>query len=293
MKDEQQQNEAIDQDLLETQDSGHSFVTLILIVLVIFVLAGGGWYFYKTFRNKNYDEVVVVAADTDEIKAQPLDPGGMVVDNMDKDIYNTIDKNYKEKEKAEVLLPPAEEPIDKKELLIAQMSPPVKKMDEPAEEPKAVPMAVTEPEMELAKQVVEQPKKHLVVSKPAPKEEKVEEVKVSASVHVAKDSEDFIKPVAVKTAKVKPDMVKKKDQFYKVQIASFKSASDAEKEWKLLLKKHPSLLGGYQRFIVSKDIEEKGVFHRLQVGPFDMENDAKKACSQFKNAGINCFIIKP
>jgi cell division protein FtsN len=289
MKNEQQQNEAIDQDLLETQGGGHGFVTLILIVLVIFVLAGGGWYLYKTYRNKNYDEVVVVAADKDEIKAQPLDPGGMVVDNMDKDIYNTIDKNYKEKEKLEVLLPPAEEPVDKKELLIAQMSPPVKEMDEkPVEKPHPVPVVFTPLEMEIARQVTEKPKKH-VVAPPAVQEE----VKIDAPVHVAKDSEEFIKPVTVKTAKAKPGIVKKKDKFYKVQIASFKSTSDAEKEWKILSKKHPSLLGEYQRFIVSKDIEGKGLFYRLQVGPFDMENDAKKACSQFKNVGMNCFIIKP
>lgn len=289
MKNEQEQNEAIDNDLLEERGHGRSFVTLILIVVMIFIVAGGGWYFYKTYRNKNYDEVVVVAADQDEIKVQPLDPGGMVVDNMDKDIYNTIDKNYKEKEKAEVLLPPSEEPVDKKEVLIAQMSPSVKEMDKkPVEEPNIVPVAVAVPEVEKEKQVIEQPKESVIVS-PLVKEE----LTASVPVRMIKESEDFIKPVAVKTSKAKPAIVKKKDQFYKVQIASFKSASDAEKEWKILLKRYPNLLGEYQRFIVSKDIEGKGVFHRLQVGPFDMESDAKKACLQFKSVGMSCFIIKP
>ena len=301
----EQPKEIMDEELFEERTKSYSIVTLSIIILVSIGLMIAAWYIYKSYQTKNYDEVVVVSADQDEIKVQPSDPGGMVVNNMDKDDYDTIDKNRNKTEKAEILLPPAEEPINKKDLLLANMSPAVKKLEElpvanePApvaqaaptpvvkiEEPKALVMAKEEPKVITASPKAEEKKSiksTMVIKAPVvePKEELTEK------------TEEYIKPVTKKDPKSKPQFAKKLDKFYKVQIASFKSVSEAEREWKNMSKRFSKILDGYQYYIVSKDIEGKGIFQRLQVGPFESESDAKKACSSFKDAGMNCFIIKP
>lgn len=309
---ETQPNNEIDEILFEEQTKSYSILTLSIIIVASIGLIVGAWYIYKSYQNKNYDEVVVISADQDEIKTLPLDPGGMVVNNMDKDVYNTIDKNYKNNEKVEVLLPAAEEPINKKELLLAEMSPPVKQIDAtspapvvpaapaapaaPDNKPEVVESPVTiEPKQKIAepaiksKPVIEQPQ--------APAKKKLEAKEAPTAIaqnsKSEEDSEEYIKPVTAVESKNKAKFASKPENFFKVQIASFKSVSDAEKEWKILTRKHPKILSSYQRYIVSKEIEGKGLFQRLQVGPFESESAAKKACSQFKEVGINCFIIKP
>lgn len=329
---QKEQNEIIDEELFEEQTKNYSIVTLSIIILVSIGLMLGAWYIYKSYQTKNYDEVVVVSADDDEIKTQPADPGGMVVKNMDKDIYDTIDKNRKTNDKAEVLLPPAEEPIDKKDLLLADMSPSVKKLenspakvkDEPIvtptkkvekEEPvvtpkeveKATPVVAPKEEVPQTPMVPTPPKPKVVVEEsPTPKVQperstvtmkapvmKPAEPKKTAPKVEPKKTEEYIKPVTKKESKNKPKFVQKADNSYKVQIASFKSVSDAERSWKSMSKRYSSVLKGYKHYVVSKDIPGKGIFQRLQVGPFKNKDAAQKACADFKDAGMNCFVIKP
>lgn len=313
-----EQNEIIDEELFEEQTKNYSIVTLSIIILVSIGLMIGAWYIYKSYQTKNYDEVIVVSADDDEIKTQPADPGGMVVKNMDKDIYDNIDKHNKKTDKAEVLLPPAEEPIDKKDLFLADMSPAVKKLDQAAEVIKEESVDVIAPAQEtttteaayeekLPEETVPDVthgKPEVVISSSEVNSEKPTETinvpvikpadpkKVEAKV-MPKKTEEYIKPVTKKESKKKLEFVSKSDNSYKVQIASFKSVSDAEKSWKSMSKKYSNVLKGYKHYIVSKDIPGKGIFQRLQVGPFKDKELAQKACADFKDAGMNCFVINP
>lgn len=324
-------NEIIDEELFEEQTKSYSIITLSIIILVSIGLMLGAWYIYNSYQTKNYDEVVIVAADDDEIKVQPADPGGMIVKNMDKDIYDNIDKNRKINNKAEVILPPAEEPIDKKDLLLADMSPAVKKLNEtpenkkeepitipPKETKKETPVVITTKEVAKASPAVTTkvesrekatptpPKPKSIETPLDPKEEikkpaaetntpvvNPTETKKSTPKVAPKKTEEYIKPVTKKELKNKPKFVEKTDNSYKVQIASFKSVSDAEKSWKSMSKRYSNVLKNYQHYVVSKDIPGKGIFQRLQVGPFKSKDLAQKACADFKDAGMNCFVIKP
>lgn len=216
---------------------------LIVGIIIVFALILSIYYLFSKSTPSEIEEVIIISAEEDENdnKEQPMDPGGMVVSNVDKDIYDTIDKNSKRKDDVQVLLTPTEEPVNKSELL---------SQDEPEQK-------TTE-----------------VTSKKEPKEE-------------------FIKPVAQNKNIKHKKFAKQTDQSYRVQIASFKSKKDSEKQWKLLSKKYSKLLSGYEHYIVSKDIEGKGIFQRLQVGPFENKRAAKNACSEFKDHGLNCFVIKP
>jgi cell division protein FtsN len=321
----EQLNNEIDEALLEESPRSSS-LPKILALLFVLVGVAGGWYYYTSVNKKNYNEVVIVAADDDEIKSKPSDPGGMVINNMDKDVYDALDKTQKNTNKTEILLPPAEEPINKKEILLSEMAIDIKKPvdDAVSSEKEAVkpvkieklPVPMDERSVDDVKLVEEKPviaeKPVVIVAEKVPAKEKLTvknlahekkpelvsakpvEQKAAPVVLKAesKEAEEFIQPVTKKEAKTKPNFAKVADKAYKVQIASFKTVLEAEREWKNLSKRY-KILKEFDYFIVSKEIEGKGVFQRLQVGPFANDDLAKKACQQFKEAGMSCFVIKP
>jgi cell division protein FtsN len=309
------QNDNIDQALLDEPAKSGSVARIFGFLLVAIALGAGGWYFYKSYNKKNYNEVIIVAADDDEVKSKPADPGGMIVDNMDKDVYDAIDKNKKDIAKAEILLPPTEEPINKKELLLSEMALNIKQPEEdvaPVVEPVDVKEKshledVTPVHEQVAvssghSEIISDEKAETVRSKEkikapvlvAPEIKNVKEVPLQKQEIVKKEANEavYIKPVTKKEAKAKPIFAKKNDNVFKVQIASFKTIVEAEREWKNMSKRY-KMLNNYEHYIVSKEIEGKGLFHRLQVGPFANENEAKKTCAEFKEVGMSCFIIKP
>ena len=305
-----QQNEIIEEELFEEQTKSYSLVSLFAMLIVAIGLMAGSWYVYNSYKKKNYDEVIIVSADQDEIKVQPSDPGGMIVNNMDKDIYDAIDNNKKAVEKAEILLPPSEEPINKKDLLLAETSLAIKKLEE-TPPPSSAAVNVEPPKIEIeAPQIASQTEPEEVhTSAPFATKElstsltippimpaELDPPKTAPEQKVVvlspKKTEEYIKPITKKETKNKPQFAKKIDKSYRVQVASLKSVIEAEREWKNMSKRF-KILSNYQHYIVSKDIADKGTFQRLQVGPFENEKAAKKACSQFKELGISCFIINP
>ena len=265
----------LNDELFEEPSKNYNIMTLVALFLVGIGLIASSWYIYHSYNNKNDSETLVISADHETIKAQPEDPGGMIVSNMDKAVYEAIDSHPKT-EKVEVLLPPTEEPIDKKTIIAVNDISSVDININVKEESKTATGLPVMPEP------VKVPVKKITENIPAVVQpEKVVE-------------EEYIKPIAKKeSTKKKVEYSKKSDTFYKVQIASFKSRNDAEKEWNSMSKRFPKLLKPYQHYIVDKDIEGKGIFHRLQVGPFNSESDAYNACKRFKESSVNCFIIKP
>ncbi len=80
---------------------------------------------------------------------------------------------------------------------------------------------------------------------------------------------------------------------YRVQLASLRSPERAERAWKRLQKKHPKILSPLRLTIQKADLGlERGVFYRLQVGPFADKAAARAACSTFKQAGMSCLTVK-
>ena len=71
-----------------------------------------------------------------------------------------------------------------------------------------------------------------------------------------------------------------------LQVGAFKDEGDADN-----LKAKLALLGMESK-ILTIDIAEKGIWHRVRVGPFNSAADIDKARSQLKSNGIDSAIVK-
>ena len=250
-------NDDNDDDLID--DPKSNFWVLFSIAIAVVAISFAGWYVYDFYKEKNDNEMILITADHEEIKVEPAEPGGMVVDNMDKSVYESLEKPNNHQEAERVLLP-SEEPVDRASIASA-------------------PAASDE------------------VSTQDKKQEFAAEVELQANASPA--LLPAIENVPILEAKAEPKLDSKKaaqrpaKKAYKVQIASFKTKQDAEKEWSKLSRKYSNLLQGYNNYIATKDIVGKGTFYRLQIGPFDNSNSARSACNKLQKNGINCFVVKP
>jgi len=76
----------------------------------------------------------------------------------------------------------------------------------------------------------------------------------------------------------------------RVQIGSFRSASDATSAWDKTAAAHQELIGQRQPYIVEADLGERGIYYRMQVGPLHSANEAKTLCNALKARGQDCII---
>lgn len=76
----------------------------------------------------------------------------------------------------------------------------------------------------------------------------------------------------------------------RVQIGSFRSASDATSAWDKTVAAHQELIGQRQPYIVEADLGARGTFYRLQIGPLHSANEAKTLCNALKARGQDCIL---
>lgn len=77
---------------------------------------------------------------------------------------------------------------------------------------------------------------------------------------------------------------------YVVQVASFPSEREARRGFEGLQGNFPALLDGLEADIQSADLGDRGVWHRLRVGPFEAKSDADAFCASLKERGRDCLV---
>ena len=83
----------------------------------------------------------------------------------------------------------------------------------------------------------------------------------------------------------------------RVQLGAFRSLERAERGSDILRKAHPDLLGQL-RFDLSLNISridlgpDKGVFFRLQAGPYPSATAAGNLCEELKSRSVDCLIVQ-
>ena len=79
-------------------------------------------------------------------------------------------------------------------------------------------------------------------------------------------------------------------EIYVVQLASVKSEASATGEWNRLKGRHGELLGDMELMLQRVDLGDRGVFFRMQTGPFPNRATAQDMCRQLKAADLDCIV---
>ncbi len=79
---------------------------------------------------------------------------------------------------------------------------------------------------------------------------------------------------------------------YRVQLASLKSQADANKAWRRLSAKYPDILGPLSLHLEKADLGAKGIYYRVQAGPFTEKAAARDICAKLKAKKQQC-LVKP
>ena len=81
---------------------------------------------------------------------------------------------------------------------------------------------------------------------------------------------------------------------YRIQIGSFRGASAAERAWARAASAHGDLVGKLAHIVVEADLgEERGVYHRVQAGPFADRAAALALCERLSARDQACLVVSP
>ena len=81
---------------------------------------------------------------------------------------------------------------------------------------------------------------------------------------------------------------------FRVRLASYRKPPNAHKGWKILANKYVDLLGNLNYALAEVDLgAEKGIYHRLEAGPFGSLAEAQVICAEIKSRKDGCVTVKP
>lgn len=84
------------------------------------------------------------------------------------------------------------------------------------------------------------------------------------------------------------------DGSFRLRLASYRQAANAEKGWRILSEKHNDLLFSFNYAVSEVDLgAEKGIYHRLEAGPAGSREEAAAICAEIKSRGDSCVVMRP
>ena len=80
---------------------------------------------------------------------------------------------------------------------------------------------------------------------------------------------------------------------FRVQLAAYRSPNAAATGWQTLQTRYEDLLGALESTVVQVNLGERGVFHRLQAGPYTSRATADNACTTLRARNQACLVVSP
>lgn len=285
--------------------AGIAIVAIIAFAVVV-------WYAYNTGIREGSEFAAPVLKPEGPSKVAPKSPGGENVPNRDKQVYSLIDKS-KVSNKVERFAPPPENPLPRpKAKAPKEPALPSPKLKAPSAPPTAMNPPPPSPPSITGKRIIPPPpapldqkaKPPVVTTKadPTPPIPVTSPVKPKPAAQVAKAPvsapalpvaqklDPASKPAASKIA-VAPAQLP--SDAYLIQIASLRSAEAARRAWDQSVKRHTQLLEGLRLFVKETTIKGRGVFYRVQAGPFGSQASAHAKCAELKKSKVACLVIRP
>lgn len=211
-------------------------------------------------------DLPLVKAENSPIRVKPDNPGGLEVPNRDRLILKNLETaNPSKLGVPEKLIPRAESPIFTNNKESSLGAPDNEKISKD--------------------KGVEQ------------KQEKIKTSKLKRKSSELKKSEGYNKGQDEKIQKNKPLSIETKQEViskaatHRVQLASLAKQKAADKFWKQMKKKHPTLFGEMLGRVVKIKLKSKGTFYRVQ-GDAISRNTAEKICKIMKTKKQACLVVK-
>lgn len=264
--DENYDDDYSDYDAMDDDDdeSGLSGFSVLMIGLVMFgAFAATTYVFYqkgiKQGERRAGIETPYVAADPEPIKIETADAGTSV---DEREVYDVFDGE--EPAAVTVIDQAPEEPLDRNpEDAIGELTADV------AEQADAVIANLAEEDAEVFDALPTPQPEPVAVTEPTP---------VNAT------PADTTRPAATSRSAVSGSHV--------VQVGAFRSNDEALAKWSGMQSKIGAVLGDKSFDIERADLGDKGVYHRLRIGPFVSSDSANAYCASLKQNGQDCLPKK-
>lgn len=225
-------------------------------LIAVLVLLGFAWLIVSAITNSVDSEELepkVIKA-PEMVKYRPVSPGGMKIENQDKQVFDLLE---------------TETSVKDNPTFVVAKSKAAEKRDE-----------------ELKQQALEKKQQKEEVKK----EHNAKKVEVSKKV-VSKENE---KEPSIKSAqKEKAVKIFSKDiTGWVVQLGSFRKESDAERAVGIYNKKVGNILQGLSPYVKKASLGEKGIVYRVYFTGLKDKGHAKQICDQLKAQKQDCLRTK-
>jgi hypothetical protein len=253
----------------------------VLVVLAVVVVVAYNWGVEQGARQAP----PLIQADSSPVKVRPENPGGMTVPHQDRLIYDRM-TGGDTKEPVEQLLPGPEEPVPTP----SGTGNTAATQGSGATQGTGSQVASTAETGQTAAPGGQGPQAQPAAGTSAA----VESRPLDEPQHTAAPPATATGPAA-KTQPRVAALEQPKPQSAGgpvfLQLGAVRDASAANGEWARLTRQMPDLLGGRTLQARRVDLGAKGIYYRLQTGPFAQRSDAQHLCDQIKARGAGCMII--
>ena len=259
------------------------FIAIILLIIVSVKIIKS---FYKD-EITNINNIPLIRAQSKDIKILPTNTGGLVVDNLDINVYNVLDN--KDNKNVNPIVKKTQQNIETPELssnndIIIEQEMLANKINEINEEEIVDDLPKDEKQNIKAKEIVED------------NDKKVPNIKINSNDNNIKTNIMDLEKLGNKSLIINLKEHKDKKPSVKIQLVALKSRNSVIEYWEELNKKYKQLFNDKNYYIESVDLNNVGTIYRLQVGDFESYDLANNFCKEYikvanKNR-IDCIVIK-
>ncbi len=94
------------------------------------------------------------------------------------------------------------------------------------------------------------------------------------------------------TSSSKHSLTRTTSKGYYIQLSALRSPSAAKRAWNIAKKKNLGVLRGRTLSVERANVPKKGVYYRVQSGPFADSGSAKRLCDALKRRKQGCFVVR-
>jgi hypothetical protein len=299
-----------------------SQVKLLLILAVIGIFIYIAWYAYTSTDDIDDSSLPIIQANSEIIKTKPENPGGLVVANRDKSIYEGMSSAPAKKAKTEKTVTPPEAPASK-QVVVEKIEKNLPVVSEKQDNVNSVPVqdfivSKNEEKQELPIQPEEASETHseqvseiVEPSVPDAQEKVLPPVTSNAIVKADHVHEPEISELDKELDDIKPNVNTKKTEniiqpdsktgselksgglrlprTYTIRIAALKTEQATIEAWKSLKSNYNDLLGNLNSEVRVAEKDGKKIYY-LHAGPVSSQLQAEQICKSLQEQGRRCRV---